>query len=173
MKLLRDPAFPNNTKRIAEFVRLGHGRKRNFYNKLKLLKGNGKRAALLQTPTEVCKSADISVPQQKPQETTFVPPPIATKPNRLRVISPKRNLTLILSLSRQAHHPRHPRSKTRRRTASPKKLMPIFTTLLVELLGTDPHLDLVEILEWLYAKGYHRLSRARTCGSLFKTALPF
>ena len=63
MKLLRDPAFPNNKKRSAEFVRQGRGAGRTFYNKLKQLKGDGKNVALLQTPLEVCKTEPVLEPR--------------------------------------------------------------------------------------------------------------
>ncbi len=57
LKLLRDPTFPTNKKRAAEFVRRGHGSERTFYNKLKELGGADNIAAQLHAPVAGCKSA--------------------------------------------------------------------------------------------------------------------
>jgi hypothetical protein len=67
LRLLRDPAFPNNKKRAAEFVRRKCGSERTFYNKLKELGGADKIAANLHTPAAGCKSArDFKLPPSEP-----------------------------------------------------------------------------------------------------------
>jgi hypothetical protein len=56
LKLLRDPAFPTNKKRAAEFVHRKYGSERTYYNKLKELGGADKIAANLHTPAAGCKT---------------------------------------------------------------------------------------------------------------------
>ena len=70
LKLLRDPAFPNNKQRCAEFERLEYGCERTFYNKLDELKRTGVN---LQSSNGVCRlnliwnSADLVLHPRSPR----------------------------------------------------------------------------------------------------------